>query len=124
MIRTQIEIARAMGGSQMHDTLRVAHLIIFQTALLKMWSEDWILTAISLESQSPTSCLTLQTRFDSVRGLEIYELNTLYSMDELHHPRGAGLGENILEAIATSLIFISALRARVISMARSLITSQ
>ncbi len=35
--------------------------------------------------------------------------------------RGAGLGENILEAIATSLIFISALRARVISMARSLI---
>jgi hypothetical protein len=42
-------------------------------------------------------------------------------MEELHPVKGVGLGENILEAIATSIIFISALRARVISMARSLI---
>ena len=120
MIRTQIEIEPRMGGLVMLD-IHILSLIITQIKVLNQLFEPLTLTAISVESPSPTSCHTLLTRFDSVRSLEIYELNTLYSMDELHHPRGVGLGENILEAIATSLIFISALRARVISMARSLI---
>ena len=120
MIVTQTEIDARMGSWVMLD-IHILSQIIIQMRLLNMLYEPVTLTAISAELPSQTSCLTLQTRFDSVRSLEIYELNTLYLMDELHHPRGVGLGENILEAIATSLIFISALRARVISMARSLI---
>ena len=120
MIRTQIEIDAPMGSLVMYD-IHILSLIIIQMRLLNQLCEPVTLTAISLESPSPTSCHTLLTRFDSVRSLEIHALNTLYSMDELHHQRGAGRGENILEAIATSIIFISALRARVISMARSLI---
>ncbi len=120
MIRTQIEIEPRTGGLVMLD-IHILSLIITQIKVLNQLFEPLTLTAISIESLSPTSCHTLQTRFDSVRSLEIYELNTLYSMEELHPVKGVGLGENILEAIATSLIFISALRARVISMARSLI---
>jgi hypothetical protein len=120
MIVTQTEIDAPTGSLVMSD-IRILSLIITQMRLLNLLYEPVTLTAISLVSQSPTSCLTLQTRFDSVRNLEIRELNTLYSMDELHPAKGVGLGENILGAIATSLIFISALRARVITMARSLI---
>ena len=120
MIVTQTEIDARMGSWVMLD-IHILSRIIIQMRLLNMLYEPVILTAISVELPSQTSCLTLQTRFDSVRNLEIYELNTLYSMDELHPVKGVGLGENILGAIATSLIFISALRARVITMARSLI---
>ena len=120
MIRTQIEIEPRTAGLVMLD-IRILSLIITQIKVLNTLYEPLTLTAISLESQSPTSCLTLQTRFDSVRNLEIHALNTSYSMDASHQAKGVGLGEHILEAIATSIIFISALRARVISMARSLI---
>ncbi len=120
MIVTQTEIDARMGSWVMLD-IHILSRIIIQMRLLNMLYEPVILTAISVELPSQTSCLTLQTRFDSVRNLEIHALNTLYSMDGSHPQRDVGLGENILEAIATSLIFISALRARVISMARSLI---
>ena len=121
MIRTQIEIDAPMGSLVMYD-IHILSLIIIQIKLLNQLFEPVTLTAISLESPSLTSCHTLLTRFDSVRNLEINALNTLYSMDELPQARGAGVGENILAAIATSLIFISALQARVISMARFLIS--
>ena len=119
MIATQIEIEPQMGGLVMLD-IQLVRQIIIQMILLNRLYEPLTLTAISAASPSLTSPMTLQTRFDSVRSLETNELNTLYSMDASHRHASAGVGENILAAIATSIIYISALRARVTTIARSL----
>jgi hypothetical protein len=119
MIHSVIVTGEVMDGSAMS----VMHRVLLTTILMnKVSSEPLMLTGIYLERQSPTSCLTLQTRFDSAQSLAIRELVTLSSMAESHRLRSLGLGVLTLGLISTIIIAISALPRRAMQMARSLIS--
>ena len=119
MIVTQTVIEPATGGSQMQDTLLLVHQIIFQTLLVETLYERLTLTGIYLEKQSPTSCLILQTRFDSVLELAIRESLMSSSMEESRRLRRLGVGVLMTGLISTIIIAMSHLPRRAILTIRS-----
>jgi hypothetical protein len=84
--------------------------------------EQSMLIEMSIRAASPTSCPILQIRFDSLQSLERSESLMSYSTAGSHHLAWVGAGENIREAIRTTIIAISLSLAKVIQTARSLIS--
>ena len=121
MIPTQIVIGVPMAGSVTHVMQR-ALVIITLIQKLEWLSEQSMLMQMSISQASPTSCPILQIRFDSLQSLETSASLMSYSMAESHHLAWAGAGENIREAIRTTIIAISLSLAKVMKMARSLIS--
>jgi hypothetical protein len=123
MILTQIEIAPQTAGLAMSVIQRVL-LTTILIQRLAMSCEPVILTGIYLERKSPTSCLTLQIRFDSMQNLRKMEAESriLSLTQELHRVRKLGLGVLILGLTATLITCTLALPRRAMQMARSLIS--
>ena len=118
MILTRTEIEPRTDGLAMF----VINRVLLTTILIqKVSSEPLILTGIYLERQSPTTCLTLQIRYDYAQR-PISELPTSYSTAKLLPLAWAFAGENIREAIRTTIIAMFLSVQRAIQMVRSLIS--
>jgi hypothetical protein len=120
MTPSQIVIVVPLDGSAISVIQRALAIttLIQRLGLL----EQSMLIEMSIKAASPTSCPTLQIRFDSLQSLERSASLMSYSMGESHHLAWVGAGENIREAIRTTIIAISLSLTKVIKMARSLIS--
>ncbi len=118
MTPSQIVIGVPMAGSAISVIQRALAIttLIQRLGLL----EQSMLIEMSIRAASPTSCPILQIKFDSLQSLERSASLMSYSMAESHHLAWAGAGENILEAIRTTIIAISLSLKKVMRMALSL----
>ena len=102
MTPSQIVIDVPMAGSVI-SVIQRALAITTLIQNLEWLSEQSMLIEMSIRAASPTSCPILQIKFVSLQSLERSASLMSYSMAESHHLAWAGAGENIREAIRTTI---------------------
>ena len=114
-----VEIAVPMDGSVTHATQRA---LVITTLMHQLgWYEPSMSIEMYLVKPSPTSCLTLLIRLDSLPKVEIPELPMSYSTGGLLRLAWAGVGELTKDLTRTTITATYLSLRRAMQIARSLI---